>query len=290
MNFGLKRGHFLGEGIGHARERVAVDLDAVALHLGQYGREGTFEGLVDRCHLFLVQLRFEKLPEAQGNVGVFCGVFDRVFERHLVEGDRGFAGAEKGFDRDRRMAEIPFRERVHAMTVQARVERVAQQHGVVDRADGDAVAGENLGVVFCVLKNLEDCGALQHRLERVNHLVEGQLALGEIVTSEEIVGVAFLVAHGDIAGLARFHTKANADEIGHHFVKAGGLGVDGDIAAGMGFGDPCVERGAVLDPFIGVGVEGFGLGRIGGASLVGSSGHGFGDCGGLNTKLIGDTF
>ena len=69
------------------RQRVAVDLDAGHLHVGQHRDEGAFEGLVDGGDARAVQLRLEELPEAQGHVGIFGGVFHGVVDGDLVEGD-----------------------------------------------------------------------------------------------------------------------------------------------------------------------------------------------------------
>ena len=43
---------------------------------------------------------------------------------HAVKSDRGLARAQQWFDRDRRVAEIALRQRIHAMIVQASVLRV----------------------------------------------------------------------------------------------------------------------------------------------------------------------
>ena len=69
------------------RQRVAVDLDAGHLHVGQHRDERAFQGLVDGGDLRAVQLRLEGLPQAQGHVGIFGGVFHRVVDGDLVEGD-----------------------------------------------------------------------------------------------------------------------------------------------------------------------------------------------------------
>jgi hypothetical protein len=42
-----------------------------------------------------VQLRFEQLPQAQRHIGVFGGVFHRVVDGDLVEGDLAFAAAQQ---------------------------------------------------------------------------------------------------------------------------------------------------------------------------------------------------
>ena len=91
LNLILILGEFLGKGVGHARQHIAVHLNAGHLHLGQDGDQGAFQRLIDRCHLRAVQLGLEQLPQAQGDVGVFGGVFDRIVNAHPVKGDLRFA-------------------------------------------------------------------------------------------------------------------------------------------------------------------------------------------------------
>ena len=95
VDFLFQLDELLREGIGHAVQGVAVDLDAGHLHVGQHGDEGAFEGFIDGGDAGAVELRLEELPEAQGHIGVFGGVFDGVVDGDLVEGDLGFSAAEQ---------------------------------------------------------------------------------------------------------------------------------------------------------------------------------------------------
>ena len=104
VDFGLKPRHLLREGVGHAAERVAVDLDPGHLHLGQNRHQWAFQRLVDGRHLLAVQIRLERLPETQGDVGVLGGVFHASSIGTLVESDRRFSRPQQRFDRDRRVA------------------------------------------------------------------------------------------------------------------------------------------------------------------------------------------
>ena len=113
----LQRRHLLGKGVGHAAQRVAIHLDAVALHPGQHRRQGPFQRFIDGGDLFAVQLRLERLPQAQGDIGVLGCVRHGIGNRHPVECDRGFACAQERLDRDRRVIEVPFGQRVHTVPV-----------------------------------------------------------------------------------------------------------------------------------------------------------------------------
>ena len=95
MNFRLKPRHFLCKGVGHAAERVAVDLDAVHFHLRQHRHKRALETFVDRRDFLRMKLWLEDLPEAQGDVSVFGCVFHGVVDPDTVKCDRGFAAAEE---------------------------------------------------------------------------------------------------------------------------------------------------------------------------------------------------
>jgi hypothetical protein len=70
VDFRFQRRHLLGEGVRHAAERVAVDLDAGHLHPRQNRHHGALQRLVDGGDARQVKLRAERLPEPQGDVGV----------------------------------------------------------------------------------------------------------------------------------------------------------------------------------------------------------------------------
>ena len=76
------------------------------------------------------------------------------------EGDGVFAGAADLLEGDALVAEVALGEFVHAVAASdaflaaPRVEREAHHHGVVDGADGDAVLGEHVEVIFGVLADL----------------------------------------------------------------------------------------------------------------------------------------
>ena len=184
VNLGLKPRHFLRERVGHARQGIAVDLNTVHFHLGEHRHQRAFERLIHRRHLFAVQARLEQLPQSEGHIGVFGRVFHRIFDLHLVEGDRALACPEQRLDRDRGVAEVVFGQRVHAVIVETREHRVGHQHRVVDGRDVQPVAAENLGVVFGVLENLEDRGIFQHWLQCGEHVVEGQLSLRQLIVGK----------------------------------------------------------------------------------------------------------
>ena len=286
MDLGLQCGHLLRKRVRHPAQRVAVHLDAVLLHLRQHRHQRTFQRLVDRGHLFLVQLGLELLPQTQGDVGVLGRIGRGVVDRHPIKGDRGFAAAQQRFDRDRLVIEVAFRQRVHAMPVHAAMQRVGQQHGVVDRGHVNAVAGKDLGVVFHVLADLEDGVILQHRFQHLQRRLQRHLPLGQIVRAKQIVGISRLMRERHIAGLPGHHAEADADQIGDHLVETGGLGIHRDIAVFANEVDPLLQ---------GLGVAHGGIfgtvkaRRFGQFQRGGRGGGCFGDGRGLAAQLVGHT-
>ena len=59
----------------------------------------------------------------------------------------------------------------------------------------------------------------------------------------------------DIAGLPRFYTKRDPDQIGNHLVQARGFGVDSHIAALTDTVDPDLQRSGIADRFVSVRVK-----------------------------------
>ena len=115
-------------------------------------------------------------PQLQGDVGVLGGVVARLVDRHLVEAHLLGAAAGDVGELDGLLAEIELGQLVHAVVVLAGVEHEGQQHGVVDRADLDAVAAQHAHVVLDVLADLQHRGVFQQRLQLVDHRLERELA------------------------------------------------------------------------------------------------------------------
>ena len=98
-------------------------------------------------------------------------------------------------------------------------------------------------------------GVLQHRLQRGQRLVQRQLALGQGGRAEK-VAAAGGVAERDVGRPCPRRRRARCRRGRPHLVKAGGFGVDGDMADVADPGDPAVQRGRVADAFVGGMVEG----------------------------------
>ena len=154
---------------------------------------------------------------------------------------------------DRRVAEEALGELLHAGAALAALERVGEEHGVVIGRDADAVAAEDEVVVFVVLRDLQDRGVLEQRLQPVERVGERDLALHHAAAEEVVAALA--VAERDVAGLARRGGEADADEVAAHRVERGRLRVDGDAAERGGFRDPVVQPLQRADGLVGLGVD-----------------------------------
>ncbi len=187
VDFSLQPRHLLRETIRHAAQDISVYFDPVHFHICQYRHEGAFQAFIDRCHPIKMQARFEILPKAQSDIGIFCRIKAGLINGNAVKGDCGFPTAQQCFDRDGRMIEITLAQKVHPMIVQAAILRVAHQHCVIDRRHLDADPRQNLGVIFHVLTDFQNGGIFQHRLEHGQSGIEIHLALRQSISTEEII-------------------------------------------------------------------------------------------------------
>ena len=112
------------------------------------------------------------------------------------------------------VAEKAFGKRVDAVVVAGRacVERVREQHGIVDRRDANAAHREHMHVELEVVADLEDARLLEQRLQKRDRFRFRDLVGREARAVEEIVG-AGPMADRDVAGLSRLDRQREADEV-----------------------------------------------------------------------------
>ena len=139
----LEPGDALGERRGEPRQDRLVDLDAGALHVAQDRHHRPLQRLVDGGHALGREPGLEHHPQAQRHVRVLGGVLGRLVERHLRKGLVGFLGAGRVLEHLREghagVPQVALGQRVQAVLAAPAVERVGEQHGVVERGEIDAV-------------------------------------------------------------------------------------------------------------------------------------------------------
>src|ERR1700679_4354745 len=88
------------------------------------------------------------------------------------------------------MAEKAFGERIDAMVVAGRagVERVREEHGIVDRGDADVAHRQYMHDELDVVADLENARRLQHRLQKRDRFRLSHLVGREPGAVEETVG------------------------------------------------------------------------------------------------------
>ncbi len=151
------------------------------------------------------------------------------------------------------MAEPELGQLVHAVVVQARFQHIGHQHGVLDRRHLHAVARQHGHVVLGVLRDLEDGGVLQQRLQPGDDHVERDLL--DVRRRLQLQALAVLVADGNVAGLARRDGEGDPAQAGVGRGEGVGLGVEGDEAVRRRARDPAVQVRHVTHALIGLNVD-----------------------------------
>ena len=205
--------------------------------------------------MLLRQPRLQHLVQPQGHVGVLGGIGGRLVDRHPVEGDLGLAAARHVGELDRLVAQMQLGQFVHAVAMGAALQHVGDQHGVVDRRDGDAFLGEHHRVVLDVLADLQHARVFQQRLEAREDRLLGELLRPVAVQVQSARATGAGVTDRDVAGLAGLDGERDAHQGGEHGLNRRGLGVEGHEALRRGRVDPHVERIEAQDGVVAGGLD-----------------------------------
>ncbi len=123
IGLALVLGHALREIRGEGVQRLAVDLDALPLHLGDDRRERPLDRLVERGHALADEAPPEQRMQAQHHVGKLGGVVPGLVERGLGEADQRLAAAADVAVLRHLVAEMEARQLVEPVAVLHAVER-----------------------------------------------------------------------------------------------------------------------------------------------------------------------
>ena len=191
-------GHALGKLACHAREDVSVDRDPAPLHARQNLDERTLEPLVDHGHLLSDDARLQNAPEAERDVRFLRSVFAGFFDRRPRQADEIATRARDFAQGNGFVAEKAIGERNDAVIVSGRagVERVREQHRVVDRRDANAAQCKDMEVELDVVADLEDARLLEQRLQKRDRFRFRHLPRREARAVEEIVGAGLVSDRG----------------------------------------------------------------------------------------------
>ncbi len=106
MDFAFQPRGLMREFGGEARQLLAVDLDAVALHLRHHRHKRAVHALVDARAAFVGQAGLEHAVQPPGDIGVLGGIGGGAVERHFGEADRLLARAADVLEGDAAVAEV----------------------------------------------------------------------------------------------------------------------------------------------------------------------------------------
>ena len=153
------------------------------------------------------------------------------------------------------MAKVAQRQLVHSVAAADAVNRASgveiegDHHGIINRADHDPAARQNVHVIFDVLADLEHGIAFQQRLEHCQR--HGLIHLLRLF--REHVGAA--VAKRNVAGIVGAERQTHPDEIGLHGIELRGFGIDSDQPRGEGAIDPGLKPSGSLHAFIAADID-----------------------------------
>ena len=176
MRLAFQFHHLQRQRAGMRAQQVGVELYAGAFDAAQDRQQRHFDIAVNRLQMRRRdQGRVHVQVQAQRDVRVFGGVGAGTFDIDLIETDLAGALAAHFLVFDRRLAQMPRRQRVHVVAF-VRLQHIALQQRVVrDAVQIDAVVHQHMPVVFQVLADLGLAGVFQQRLQPGEGCCERQL-------------------------------------------------------------------------------------------------------------------
>ena len=215
--------HLLVQVPRHLVEHAHINLDALPLHLHQYGRQRHFNFIHQIGQFILLDLRFQLETEAGRHIRICSGIRCGVLYGNMV----------KGFLTGPFANQLSDLLHFHAQQVQGKIlqpdlvpaEEVGRDHCVKVHVFGvDTVAGQHHQIEVGVVGALDKIRVFHQGFDPCQYLFQRQL-------------ITFAVTYRHIPCLAWLNCKAQAYQIGLHWVQAGGLGVKGKTASGPKSGE-----------------------------------------------------
>ena len=180
-----------------------------------------------------LDLRPQRLVQAQRHVGIFGGILRGALDRHLAEADLLCAFAGDILVGDGAASEITSAGGVHVMPRGPHaVPDVGLEHGVITHAgQPDAVVLQHVDVVLEVMTEFRLLRVLEHGLQRLEYAgaIELRRRARIVVSQRQIRGRAGLDAEGE------------PDYLRAHVVEARRLGVEHDQLRAAQLREPALE-------------------------------------------------
>ena len=236
--------HFLGKGRRQPRQLLAVDQHPGRLHARDHRHQRPVNHLVNPRHPLRNHPQAQDFPEPKRHIGVFRTIFGCLVERHFGEPDRLLAGPGQRFEADAFMTQMLFRQFIHAMAVETRVEVEAHHQRIVKRRDPDIMLRQHPHVIFQILPDLEHRVILKQRLQLRQCILQTDLL--RRLAEHVVAGMA----ERNIAGLIGTGGKTDADDSRSDAFQTVGLQIHRANPLIGSAGDPLVERRDRLHAFI----------------------------------------
>ena len=244
VHLGLDPRRGLGELARHAGQDVPVDRDPARLHPGEDRHERALQRLVDGGLALGREPGRQHAPEPGRDVDLLGRVFGRAVERHEVEAHRLATLSGDLGERQAAMLEIGLGELLGAVRREpgaADVERVGDEHRVVERRRLDPVPLQHHPIRLAVLDDLADARLLEERLQ-ASERVRGRHLVGQEAGLEQRVA-AGPVGERQVGGTAGLERERDPHDPGPHRVDPVELEVDRDLAPLVRRRDPRVQVG-----------------------------------------------
>ena len=219
MDFLLQPRRFARKFFRQPRQLGAINLDAMTFHAGDDRHEGPIDALIDSRAAFNGESGLEQFIQTPGYVGVFRGIFRRLVERHFTEGNRLLPGAAYFLEGKTGVAKVAVRKLVHpvsaadAVELTAGVQIEADDHRIFDRGYRNAIASEDVEVVFAVVEDFRNgiaCQQWSQSGER-GSLFDLLRPFGKHVIPA--------MTEGDVACIVRTERQADPDQIAQHAIE-----------------------------------------------------------------------
>ena len=207
-----------------------VEADAVEFHVGEHVDQRNLQVVVEAAQI--LQLRFQQLGQAPGDVGIFAGVLGHFVARHLIHAFLVLALADQIGDGNHLMLQMLLGQDLHAVDAFAGMQQIIGDHRIAgDAGQVDAVLAQHLHVVLDVLIDLGDAGIFEDRLQLGQRRGRVERRFSQRPTQ------------GQVLRLAGLPGKGQAHDVGPARLQVRRFQIEGDALLLLETGE---ERGELL--------------------------------------------